>query len=248
MPRFFVVLLWVVAGHAALAGLGWAFINVPESNALAVALSAVLALAIVGAAAWIEMVAILAWDAGLSGRDRWWRGLSAFLVFVVAALLFGGVWMATGAGYQWLDGHRGEIDAWTIAQMKTTETAWIHRTAAAMLFFIRWILGVAVATTLLAFGVRGGFGRVIRLGWLRAAAALQTIGATGIAFVLLIAMPLRFADWRPPHLPPTWVEPAFVAAKLGVLFVVANAGWALILRAAAAAEARDEARQGSGLS
>jgi hypothetical protein len=33
-----------------------------------------------------------------------------------------------------------------------------------------------------------------------------------------------------------------------VLFVVAIAGWALILRAAAAAEAREEARLGSGLS
>jgi hypothetical protein len=245
MPRLLVVLAWLLAGHAALGGLAWAFINIPESNTLMVILSAAVVLVFVAAAAWIETVALLAWDPGLSGRDRWWRGGSAIVVFVFAAVLFVAFWLATTAGYEWLDRYRGEIDAWLIARFKTADTGWLHRTARALLFSLRWIVGLAVATTLLAFGIRGGLTRLVRLRWLRAAITPRTIGATGLAFVVLIAMPLHYVDARPSGLPPTWVEPAFVAAKLGLLFVVVNAGWALVLHAAAVAEERDRRRAGS---
>jgi hypothetical protein len=41
--------------------------------------------------------------------------------------------------------------------------------------------------------------------------------------------------WRPGFLPPTWFEPAFVAVKLLVFYLVANLGWALALKVTAAA-------------
>jgi hypothetical protein len=39
--------------------------------------------------------------------------------------------------------------------------------------------------------------------------------------------------WRPKGLPATWLEPAFVLVKLAVIYLLANIGWALVLRAGA---------------
>jgi hypothetical protein len=236
MPRFLVVLLWLVAGHAALAGLAWVFVNIPESNTLMVVLSVILGFLILVAASWIETVAVLAWDPSITGRDRWWRGMSPLIAFVPAGLLFYAVWASCDAGGQWLASHRGEIDAWLIARLGLVETEWVHRAAHALLFFVRWIVGTCIAATVLAFGARRGIAGVAHPRWIGAALSPRAVGASGLAFVLLIAIPLRLVYWRPPNLPPTWMEAAFVAAKLALLFVALNAGWALILWAAADAE------------
>jgi hypothetical protein len=66
---------------------------------------------------------------------------------------------------------------------------------------------------------------------LSAALSRSVLGSATIFEVALILLPLQALYWKPRGLPANALEPLFVAAKLGVIFLLANVGLALVLRA-----------------
>jgi hypothetical protein len=229
--RFATTSATVAAGSAIAGGLFWALLNVPESNALALGLSALLVVgAIAAAGATIAAAASVA--GGTSPNDTFRRAAAALPAFVVGLLIACALWWLTGIAGGWWDLHRGETDALFIRYANITKTGALHATVAWLLWFVRWVIGgsiVAALVTTVAVrreaGLRGG---------LRTGVALLPIVATlAIAELLSRAWPIVY--WRPRRLP-QGVEPLFVGVKLAVLYLVASAaiaaGIALIRRAA----------------
>lgn len=233
MTRGAAILGWLVAGHAAAGALYVALVNVADTNAAMLGLSALLAALCLFTLAVVEGT-VLAWLVpGTTFRAAVGRGVRAVPVFLVALAIAGACWILAGALEARARAHAGEIDAWFIATFDIVSTAWVHRTLAAAAFVVRGIVGVSLAVAALGAGVAGGARRLLSAGWLRAAFSGQQLGLTAAAIVLFVVLPWRAVGWRPAWLPPTWVEVAFVALKLGALSIVAHVGWLLVLFAGA---------------
>jgi hypothetical protein len=231
--RLPLITLWVAAGHAAVFGLFWALIQVPESSLWMLGLSAVLTVAIVIVAGWIEITATLAWLPGRPVREVAQRGLKALPVFLIGLLLAVMIWWAGGRGAQWLADHRGEIDAWLMLHVGWTRPAALHGAVAWVFRFIRYPLAVSVGLTAMATGALAGFRHLARPRWLARALAPAPLLLIGFLLLACIWAPLEIVYWRPRRLPPTWIEPVFVGAKLASIYLLANVGWALVLRVVA---------------
>ena len=229
ITRFFSVVLWLVAGHAAVGGLYWLLLQVPESNALMLGLSALLVLV---AVYLLGLVQVAGWRI-LGAGDSFGRAIAEGLrrawlvVFPLAVFLV--FWWVSGAGQDWWGAHAGEIDAWFIASLGWTNTGWVHRTADYILAFIRYGLGVALSVSLLAAIAAVGAGGIGAGWWLRGALGWRYLLVVVAALIAGCALPWYGVYWRPTSLPPTWVQPAFAAVKLFVLFLVGNVAWAFIL-------------------
>jgi hypothetical protein len=233
MRRALAIVACLVAGHTAAAGLFWALVNVPESNLLMLGLSAVLVALIVVALGWTEATALLSWRPDVTVAEATRRGLTRAPAILAAAAVFSIFWWATARADAWLAEHAGEIDAWLIATVEMTRTAWVHRTFDVVLFLGRYAAGVSLAVAALGAVARNGWGALPRPGWLRAGLSRRHLGLVGAAMTLLVFLPLQAVAWRPEALPPNAIEIAFAAVKLGTIFLVANVGWALVLWTAA---------------
>ncbi len=233
MKRALAIVSCLAAGHAAAAGLFWGLVNVPESNVAMLALSAALALLVVFTVGWTEAAASLGWRADLTMGQAARRGLRAAPIVVAAAVVFALFWLLAAHAGVWLDAHGGEIDAWLIATFETSKTAWVHRVLDAVLFIVRYVVGVSAAVALLSAGARAGWRAVGRLAWIRAAFSRRQLGIVGAAMVLFVFLPLGAVYWHPQTIPANAVEILFVAVKLGTIYLLAQIGWALVLWAAA---------------
>jgi len=229
MRRALAIVACLVAGHSAAAGLFWALVNVPESNLLMLGLSAVLVALIVVALGWTEVTALLSWRPEVTFAQATRRGLARAPALLAAAAVFGIVWWATARADAWLTEHAGEIDAWLIATVELTRTAWVHRAFDVVLFLVRYAAGVSLGVAVLAAVALNGWGALPRAAWLRAGLSRRQLGLVGAAMTLLVFLPLQAAAWRPEALPPNAIEIVFAAVKLGAIFLVANIGWALVL-------------------
>lgn len=237
MPRALAILGCVTLGHAAAAGLFWWFVNVPESNVAMLALSAVLIVLLIVALGWTEAAAVLLWDPALGFRCAARRALDALPAFAMGALVFAFFWWITARADTWTTEYSGQIDAWWMSNVGSTKTAWIHSGFAIALWFARYVIGVSLGVAALAAGALHGSRALASTRWVRAGLSRRQVGAIGFAIVLLMWLPLRATDWRPASIPPVTIEAVFVAVKLGVIYLVANFGWALVLRAGARAAA-----------
>jgi hypothetical protein len=150
--------------------------------------------------------------------------------FVVVPLaVFALVWWLTGIAGGWLLDHAGQIDAWLIARTGWTRTAGLHIVLKWIVAFVRYGIGLSLAVSLLAALVAHGARAAGRAVWLRRAFGWRQLIVTTVAIVVGIWLPWQAVFWRPASLPPTWLEPAFAAAKLAALFLLFNAAWAVIL-------------------
>lgn len=229
IARLSAITACLAAGHAVLSGLFWLLLAVPESNLAMLIASVLIVLLMITVFGWVEGLGVLAWHTTVPARELprrvarlmpwvWLAGL----VFLVVATLVSGL---SGAWFR----HRGEIDAWLMLHFNVTETNRIHALAQWVLLFVTYVLGVSLAVALVEGRVRDGATSAARATWLRAAVSpVRLILLTGI-WLLFLWLPWRAVDWRPKGLAPNWQEVAFVAVKLGVLFLVANVGWALVL-------------------
>jgi hypothetical protein len=234
--RLFKVTLWLLAGHAVLAGLYWALLNVPESNVLMLGATTLLAIALLLVAAIVEGRAVMQLD--VSQRTfRWFVAASvpALVVALVIYFTFTLIYDRIGA---WHQQHSGEIDAWLIARFDWTQTTWLHRAIGLANDFLRDVIGLSLAVGAFAAGVLGGLGDLLRLRWVRRALRPRTLLIVLVAVLGLIWLPWQAASWRPVSLPPTWVQPLFAAAKLGLLLCIVHIGWTLVLWSATAPAAR----------
>ena len=223
---------WLIAGHALLGALYWFFLQIPESNAWMLASSLLVLLAALWLAGVIQMTAILAFavDGPMHGalaaavRRAWLVGLPV--------AIFAAVWWLTDAAAAWHARAAGQIDAAIIAGTGWTRTGWLHAAAAWALALLRWVVGTSLAAALAAALATDGL-RGARPRWVGRALRWRPLLVTAAAVVMGWWLPLQASYWRPAALPPNWMEPAFAAAKLAVLFAVAQLAWAVILRTAA---------------
>jgi hypothetical protein len=226
----FAIVAWLAFGHAVLGGLFWALLQVPESNVFMVALSALLAILLLVVAAWVEVFALLSWAPSEAPAVRIRRTVRAVPAFLVSLALFGIVfWISARAG-DWLSAHRGEMDAWLIVHLRLVKSGPIHAALAWLLWFVRYGLGLSLALALLADLVTSGFRSIARPSWLRAGLRPRRFALVALWMLVFVWLPWQAVYWRPKSLPPTWLEPAFVAVKLLVIYLLANVGWALVLR------------------
>jgi hypothetical protein len=227
--RSIAIVCWLLIGHAVLGGLYWLLLQVPESNALMLAASALLVLALVYGFGVVQIMPLRA--AGASepmGRALAVAAGRAWLV-VVPLAVFALIWFVTGLAEGWAAGHAGEIDAWFIARLGWTKIGWLHTGIHIVLTFVQFGIGVSLAVSMLAAIAASGVKGLVSGGWLGGGLRWRYVLAVVAALIVGFALPSHALYWRPASLPVTWAQPAFAAVKLFLLFVVANAAWAFIL-------------------
>jgi hypothetical protein len=220
---------WLLIGHVALVSLYWVLLNVPESNALALAASALLALLLVCGAGIIDTSALILLKPGTTARQALARAVRLLPVFILALL----VWLAVSWTCGWLrgvhDAHATEIDAWLIAKFDWTATAPLHRTIVDVLWVIRYIVGLSLAVSLVAVAAFDTAADVLRLRWIaRAFRPLQLLAIAAAVFGL-IWLPWKAAYWLPKNVPDSNLQIIFAAVKLTAIAVLAHVGWAIVL-------------------
>lgn len=217
-------LLLTLSGALLTAGAYWALLNVPESNVLALALSALLAILAVGFAG-VTIAAVLS-HGGQNGVVGTLRDATRRLpMFLLGTAVFCVLWWMT----RWIEGqwalHRGEIDALFLSYAGTANTGWAHTSVLWLLWFVRWGIGLAAVAAATA-------------GRPSLAISLRPLGVTVVALIVGWALSSGIY-WRPSAVSGGASEVAFVATKLGVLALVAAALIVAVL-GVFAAEARDE--------
>ena len=230
IARFASVATALGLGVALCAGLYWMFLNTPESNALMLTASALMALAFAGAAALAVNAAVLlargaTFRAALGGAAR---GLFWFVVAITPLAL---AWWAIGWMDGWVERHSGEINAWFIAQFGWADISGVLATQVWLSRWLRWAVFPVLSLSLLAT-LLSGQDRASATAWLRRAWHWRTIAVPTLVFVLLFALPWQLTGWRP-QLPATWIEPTAAAGRLGLALLLALAGAAIMIIASA---------------
>jgi hypothetical protein len=229
MARLFGVALWLLAGLTAAGGIYWGFLNTPESTAMALSLSALLALAAVVAAAISVNGASLAWSQGWSG-DVVRRAIAGVPAFVAAVLLGGVIWWLTARGLAWISTNSGRISAWFIASFGWADPSAFFDSVAWAGRWLQWVVGPLIALSLLGSMLVGEW-KADRWRWLGRAVSPFRLTLATLWVALFVALPWMYVvPWRPSGLPATSIEVAFVAAKLAVVAVLMAIGVALVVR------------------
>ncbi len=223
---------WLVTGHAAIGCLYYLFLQVPESNAWMLAASALIVVSAVWLTGVVDMTALLAFAEDGPMRSALGTALGRAWLIVFPLGLFAAIWWATGEAAAWHTRYSGQIDAEIISRTGWTRTAWLHAAIGWTLAALRWVVGLSLAaaltTSLAKVGIAG-----LRPRWMRHGLRWKPLLVTAAAIALGLWLPWQAIYWRPAWLPPNWIQPAFAAAKLLVLFVVSQLAWAAVLRAAA---------------
>ena len=227
-------------GYAITLGLFWALLNVPESSVPALALSAALAVLVAVAAGFTTgSAAALVAGAAFSPptastplaslREIGRRALRALPGFLAGLMIFGVLWWITGSADDWWRAHRGEVDAVFLRYLGTGRTALMHEGVFQTTWLVRWALGLSAVAGLVAACTIGGIRAAA--GGLRAAVRIVPLVVTAIAALVVGKGLSRLVYWRPKAIPPNWLEPAFVAIKLSVLYLLAIVMAAIVLAA-----------------
>jgi len=210
--------LALAVGFSVAAGFFWALLNVPESNVMALALSAALVV-LTAVAAGLGISLAVADAQRLPLRAGLSRAVSALPAFGVGLVAFAFLWWLTGRADTWWRVHTGEVDAVFLRYVGTSRTAFLHWAVFSLIWFVRWGMGISLVVALVAAGTAHG-ARGIGAGLRRAARPLQLVVATIAA--LAVAQGLwRLVYWRPAGLPATQTEVVFATLKLGVLLALA---------------------------
>jgi len=227
--RLAAIAAWLVAGHALWLALFWGLLQVPESSAWMLALSAALSMALVAGAAAVQSGGSAAWLTEKPFVTALMAGVRRPQAALLPAVVFGLLWWATQFLLEWYAGVKGQIDATYIARTGRSQTQWIHTAFFWIVMFLRWPVGLTLAVSMLAGAVAGGLKVRTSGAWIRTAMAPRVWLAVTFWFVLLVAVPWQLVDWRPRGLS-IGMEPWFAGAKLTLVAVAMAVGWALVLR------------------
>ena len=227
--RLLAVVLWLLVGHLVLGGLYWALLNVPESNVLALGTSALLALLILIGACVVDVTGLLWLRSDRTWRTALGRSLRVLPAFVIALLLWWAISWMVGRLEARYEVNTGELTAWFIAKFNWTRTGWVHRLIPLALDALRYVLGVSLAVSLVAFAAIEGFAGLFRLRWLLRALTPGQLVIIAIAIAGLIWLPWQYIYWRPAAIPANSIELLFNAVKLAIVALLIHIGWALIL-------------------
>lgn len=231
MRKLTAIVAWLLAGHAIVLGLFWALVNVPDSNTVMLGATVLLAVVCVLVAALVEVTAAAWLWPATSFRMALAEGTRGIIPAVFAAAAFALFWWLGGSLEAWFDAHRGEIDAWFISTVDVTATAWIGRLIAAMVFVVRYVVGVACAVAIVHAWLGARWAGLLGLHWAPRMLSRYQLGLTALAMVVLVALPWALAYWRPAGLPATSAQLAFAAVKLTAMAIAMHVGWVLVLHA-----------------
>ncbi|MEQ1912460.1 MAG: hypothetical protein ABMA15_26800 [Vicinamibacterales bacterium] len=226
-------LLLASVGAAATGGVFWLLLNVPESNAFALALSAVLAMLLAILTGYTTSVVVAALD-GATVVDAAKRGTWGLPGFLLGLAVFCALWFVTVAiDDQWTL-HSGEIDALLLRYAGTANSRWLHTSISWLLWLVRWGVGLAVVCGVTTSRVkRQSVGHGFQL-----ASSPLPLGATMAG--LLVGYGLwSLVYWRPNGLPANTMELLFVSVKLSALLLLGVLIAVLVLRTFARTDASD---------
>ena len=217
-------LLLASVGAAATGGVFWLLLNVPESNAFALALSAVLAMLLAILAGYTTSVVVAALD-GATVVDAAKRGPKGLPGFLLGLAVFCALWFVTVAiDDQWTL-HSGEIDALLLRYAGTASSRWLHTSISWLLWLVRWGIGLAVICGVTTSRVKQqSVGRGFQL-----ASSPLPLGAT-VAGLLVGYGLWSLVYWRPKGLPANVAELLFVSVKLSALVLLGALIVVLVLR------------------
>jgi hypothetical protein len=229
------VALALAATAAAGGALYWAFLNTPESNLIMLALSGLLTVLLVTAVAAGVNTSIL-FAHGVSAREAIGTALRGIGWFVLAAIPVVLTWWAVARADAWIVARQGEITAWFIARWDWADIGGLLQAELWVSRWLRWAVAPLVSLSLLGAFLRQPRGNSTLA--LRRALHWRTLGAVTLTFILLFALPWQLTAWRP-NLPPTWLEPAVAALRLGTVLLLALAGASLMIFASTAERSSD---------
>jgi hypothetical protein len=219
----------LLAGHAVLAALYVALLNVSEATAWLLAVTAALVVLIGLVLLWTHVAAALLWLPGGTWRAAVMTAPRRLHWGALAAGVLGLAWLATAWLAGWHATSRGTIDAALMAQFNWAETASLHHAIAALIFVLRYGIGLSIALAALAAGLIGGRRALASPTWARR--ALNPVTWLLLATVVFTfgVLPWQYAYWRPTWVRGGWTELAFIGAKLGSIAALMAVGWALAL-------------------
>ena len=229
LRRLVAVVCWLFLGHLALGGLYWLLLIVPESNVLALSTSFLLAVVLLIGACVVDVTGLLWLRPDWRWRQALMRSLRVLPAFILATIVFLAIFWIVAAMELRYEARTGELDAWLIAKFNWTRTAWLHRVISYALDALRYVLGLSLAVSLVAFAAVEGFADIFRLRWLWRALSPGQLAIVTIAVAGLFWLPWQYIFWRPATIPPNTVELLFNGAKLVIFGVLANLGVALLL-------------------
>jgi hypothetical protein len=227
--RLVAVTAWILAGAALTGGAFWAFLNTPESSALALASSVLLVLLAVTLLAATISGAITLWVNGASaGAIK--RSFRVVPAVVPALLVFALCWWMAQRIDTWVALRGGEINAWFIAIFGWDDVSWLFTTIRFFTIWLRWVVGGLLALSLMGGMTVSGWRAGIGLQWLRRGLRPRALMVGTLWFVVLIVLPWTYlVPWRPEWVPPTGAELAFIVSKLSVAAILMAAGVALMI-------------------
>ena len=227
MPALLRASAVLAIGYALGGALFWGLLNVPESNALALAVSALLALLVaVTVGATTAFAAAVSLEAGYRAAAR--RALASLPAFAAGLAIFVVLWWVSGRAEGWWNAHAGEVDALIISRTGITRTALLHRSVFWALWFLRWVMGLSVIVALVVAAIDRG-PAALATGLRLALRGRPLLAATVAALVVSQGL-WATAYWAPGALPANWAEPLFVGTKLAVLYALAALVVATVLR------------------
>ncbi len=232
ISRLITILAWLTAGHALLFGLFWLLLSTPESNIAMLAASAASATLLTLAFGWVEAAGLLAWRADVAPWKVAGRAFRRAPGVWLGAALFVAAWYLVGYAGAWWSGHQGETDAWLMLHFGKADTTILHRGVRDLLIVLQF-LGLSLALSLAAAVVGDGYRAVASGGWLRHGLSLRQLLLLAAVLFVFVWLPWQGVDWRPSWLKPNWQETVFATAKLGLIYLLANLGWAQALGVAA---------------
>ncbi len=232
ISRLAAIVAWLTAGHALLAGLFWLLLVTPESNAAMLAASALTALVMTLFYGWVEAAALLAWREATPPWKQAGRAFRAAPGVWLGTALFVLVWYLVAHAGTWWVWHRGEVDAWLTLHFGSINPLIVDRTKGIVLAVAQF-LGMSLALSLGAAVVNDGYRAIGSSKWLWSAVSPRRWLLLAVALFVFVWLPWQAVGWRPLWLKPNWQEPVFATVKLGVIYVLVNAGWALSLAVAA---------------
>jgi hypothetical protein len=224
--------IWILLGGVVIGGLYWGFLITPVSTALALAASAVLALVVLALLGLIANGAIEIWSRGFSLAGLR-RALGSIGSVIPAGLIVLLLWWMTSRAESFVVESSGQISAWFIARFGWDDMSWLFTTIRYGAAWLRWVLGVMLALSLMAGVLAIGWRAIAQAAWItRALRPRALLGAT-LWFAALIVLPWMYlVPWRPENLPATTIEMVFIVSKLAIAAILGALGMALISREA----------------
>lgn len=225
--------LWIGAVDAVAGGLVLSFLYTPESNALMLAMSALL---VITAAALLMLSSTSAAHALVHAQPPWRSVVPALrsLPLVLCGLIVVGA-LCGGAGWfeSWWVSRAGQVDAAAIAAGDITNTRPLHTAVRWAVVVVQWVFVPAWLATCLTWIAAYDRRDVLSLKWLGAGLHWPVLLVTLAAVVIAVWLPWRVVYWRPRGLPASTVEVVFTAVKVGVVYLLSQLAWALVLQTAA---------------